>query len=370
MRGGDIDNLSVDARCYLSAALLGDDPPPPNNFYYDLSTNLPPLRSSSREVVLVGNSDRAAPSTADGVKDDEWRKKRQHEIRLSSVARQMCQLPQTHPQVIGRGDDIAKICAGIRSTLLARGAATAFLSGQPGVGTSTVAIEAARALSSEFSGGVLYLDMHGLDAGSRRDMRTVIRIVSEALGFDLAATAHGDEEMMSAFTSQLSRQRILLVLDNARDAAHVAPLAHAPMGCAVMVTSRDQLQGFADPKLVFRVEPLQRHDSVELLAASVISRPTDLRQLDTIAELCADIPLALRIMGGRMASRPDLDPSVHLKVLAQESARLPYLTTGDRAVRTAIRLSYDNLDEAGQQVFRLIPRTPDIEPTARVIEAG
>jgi hypothetical protein len=358
VRAGNLANLSADARRYLSTALLGDGPAPPSDFYQGLSSYLPPLRSSSREVVLVRSDDRAALSTADEARDDESRKKRQHGLRLSSVARQMCQLPQADPNVVGRGDDVTKICARTRSTLLDRGAATAFLSGQPGVGTSTVAIEAARELSAEFAGGVLYLDLHGLDAGSRRDMRTVVRIVSEALGFDLAAAAHGDDEMVYAFTSQLSQRRVLLVLDNARDAAHAAPLAQAPMGCAVMVTSRDQLQGFADPSLVFRVEPLQRKDSVQLLAASLVRRPTDLRQLDAIAELCADIPLALRIMGGRMASRPDLDPGFHLKMLSQESARLPYLTTGDRAVRTAIRLSYDNLDEAGQQVFRLIPAAP------------
>jgi hypothetical protein len=355
---GDLVDLSVGARGYLSAALRGDDPALPGDFYQGLSSYLPPLRSYSREVVLVRSGDGAALTTAEGERDDESRKKRQHGLRLSSVARQMCRLPQVDPYVVGREDDVAKICARIRSTLLERGAATAFLSGQPGVGTSTVAIAAARELNSEFSGGALYLDLYGLDAGSRRDMRTVVRIVSEALGFDLAAAAQGDDEMVDAFTGQLSERRVLLVLDNARDAAHVAPLARAPTGCAVMVTSRDQLQGFADPSLIFRVEPLERKDSVELLAASLAGRPTDARQLDAIAELCADIPLALRIVGGRMASRPDLDLGFHLKMLSQESARLPYLTTGDRAVRTAIRLSYDNLDEAGQYVFRLIPVAP------------
>jgi hypothetical protein len=358
VRAGELADLSASACDYLSAALRGDDPAPPGDFYQGLSSYLPPLRSSSREVVLVRSRDDAALTTADEARDDESRKKRQYSLRLSSVARQMCRLPQADPYVLGRGDDVAKLCTGIRSTLLERGAATAFLSGQPGVGTSTVAIAAARELSSEFSGGALYLDLHGLDAGSRRDMRTVVRIVSEALGLDLAAAAQGDDEMLCAFTGQLTARRVLLMLDNARDAAHAAPLARAPKGCAVMVTSRDQLQGFADPSLVFRVEPLRRKDSVQLLATSLAGRPTNLLQLDAIAELCADIPLALRIMGGRMASRPDLDPGFHLKMLSEESARLPYLTAGDRAVRTAIRLSYDNLDEASQHVFRLIPAAP------------
>lgn len=358
VRAGYLTDLSDGARRYLSAALLGDDPAPLGDFYQGLSSYLPPLRSSSREVVLVRTSTDAAVSTTDEARDDESRKKRQHGLRLSSVARQMCRLPQADPHVIGRRDDVANICARIRSTLLERGAATAFFSGQPGVGTSTVAIEAARELSSEFSGGALYLDLHGLDSGSRRDIRTVVRIVSEALGLDLAAAAQGDDEMVSAFTGQLSARRVLLVLDNARDAGHAAPLARASMGCAVMVTSRDQLQGFADPSLVFRVEPLKRKDSVQLLATSLGGRPTVPRQLDAIAELCADIPLALRIMGSRMASRTDLDPGFHLKMLSKESARLPYLTSGDRAVRTAIKLSYDNLDEASKHVFRLIPAAP------------
>ena len=204
-----------------------------------------------------------------------------------------------------------------------------------------MAIEAARELGTEFPGGVLYVDLHGLVAGARKDARTIVRIVSEALSLDLAAAIGGDDRMFAAFASQLASRRILLVLDNARDAAHIAALAQAPPSCAIIVTSRDQLQDFADPGLIFSVKPLARAESVHVLARFVTGRAYQPQQLDQIAALCADVPLALRIMGARIASRSDIALDYHLQILAAESGRLSYLKVGDRAVRMAIQLSYD-----------------------------
>jgi hypothetical protein len=351
---GSFAEFSAGSRRYLGAALAGEDSIPLASFVRALTSQLMPLRSSSREVVLVRSDDVLGRDSG----EDDDKSRRHYDIRLSSVAKQMCSLPPADPFIEGRARQVTEVAAAIRATLSQRGAATAFLSGQPGVGTSAVAIEAARELGAEFRGGVFYVDLHGLVAGARKDARTVVRIVSEALGLDLAAAADGDERMFAAFVSQLASRRILLVLDNARDAAHIGVLAQAPPSCGVIVTSRDQLQNFADPGLAFSVKPLARAESVQVLTRFVVGRAYQSQQLDQMAALCADVPLALRIMGARIASRPDIALDYHLQILAAESARLTYLEVGDRAVRTAIQLSYDNLDPSTRRVFRLIPAAP------------
>jgi hypothetical protein len=220
---GSFAGLSAGSRPYLGAALAGEDSIPLASFVRALARQLLPLRSSSREAILARSDEVLGRDSG----EDDDRSRRHYDIRLSSVAKQMCILPAADPYVEGRTQQATEVAAAIQATVTQRGAATAFLSGQPGVGTSTVAIEAARVLGAEFPGGVLYVDLHGLVAGARKDARTIVRIVSEALGLDLAAAADGDDRMFAAFATQLASRRILLVLDNARDAAHIAVLAQA-----------------------------------------------------------------------------------------------------------------------------------------------
>ncbi|MDR7275728.1 trypsin-like peptidase domain-containing protein [Catenuloplanes atrovinosus] len=338
--------LSATCRRYLREALFRVDSAGCAAFLDALAAVLPPLRSPSTEAVLVRPGNEPVPVEA------------ARRSELASVAAQLCRLPDPDPYVAGRAEPVSVVAAAVRRRIAGHGSATAFLSGQPGVGTSTVAVEAARLLAPDFAGGVVYLDLHGLVAGVRRELSTMVRLISEALRLDLSVETMDDTQRAAALLAQLRDRGVLLVLDNARDAGHVAPLARAPRGCAVIVTARDRVQSFADPGLVFRAEPLAREDSVRVLAACDESRADRADLLHRIAFLCADVPLALRMIGARMASRPDLPLEYVLQTLEQETTRLDYLDAGDRAVRAAIRLSYDNLDVAARRVFRLVAAAP------------
>lgn len=339
-------SLSNTCRWHLRRALGGEHSAELAVFLSTLGDLLPPLLSTVVEAVPV------PAGVPVGVAADH------HSRELALVAAQLCRLPDPGPRLVGRLELIDRIAGAVRRLATSGERAVAFVSGQPGVGASVVAIEAARRLIPDFPGGVLHMDLNGLVADARRDAPTVVRTISEALRLNLGVGARDDAHRYGVFHEGLRGRRVLLVLDNALNAAHVAPLVRVPDGCGVIVASRDRVQSYASPGLVFRVEPLARDESVALLAMFTEGGTASAELLHRIAHLCADVPMALEMIGARIASRPDLRLDYLVRVLEEESTRLDYLEDGDRAVRVAIKLSYDNLDVATQRTFRFLAAAP------------
>ncbi|MFI7409534.1 NB-ARC domain-containing protein [Streptomyces sp. NPDC049627] len=368
LEDGVLAGLSHSCRTFLREAVTDGDTIPLSGFLHALSDHLTPLRSASVEAVPLAPATVAAPTGGEREDGEDRSSSPPRPVpgrpELAAVARQMCRLPAADPCVAGRERVVSGVVAAIDRHMTRHGAATAFLCGQPGVGTSVVAVEAARALTPAFPGGVLYVDLHGLVPDSCLNARTVVRVVSEALGLDLGAQPMDDARMIASLNALLHDRQVLLVLDNARDAAHVRPFVKAPAGCGVIVTSRDRAQDYADRGLVFEVGPLERGASVEVLTRCSEGRDhaaTDdgfTTALHRMAHLCADLPLALRIVGARLAQPSGPQPSYLVQLLEEESARLDALSYGDRAVRLAIRLSHDALEPAARRILRLVTAAP------------
>ncbi|MER5472439.1 trypsin-like peptidase domain-containing protein [Streptomyces sp. NPDC002685] len=375
LEGGFFAELSPMCRRFLLEALDDGDTIPLSGFLHALRNQLPPIRSSSVQAVLLSARRPVTDSTGEGSGGQQEDGPRRTPFgvgptpgrpELAAVAVQMSGLPPADPYVTGREELVGRITGAVDRRMTRHGAATAFLCGQPGVGTSVVAVEAARALTPAFPGGVFYVDLQGLipDADARPDARTVVRIVNEALGLDVGSEMMDDARALASFRAQLHDRRVLLVLDNARDAAHVRPLVKAPPGCGLIVTSRDRAQDYADPGLVFQVGPLDRDASVEVLTRCAEGRDFGTSDdqagdaLHRLAHLCDDVPMALRIAGARMTHPTGPTPSYLVQLMEAESERLDVLDYGDRAVRLAIRLSHDALDPAARRVLRLITAVP------------
>ena len=356
---GSIIPLSPGCRYFLSRSLKDGEGNSLAIFLEFLALYIPPVESM---YVALPPVPPVSSSILTRQKADDHSSYRQHQ--LAAAAKEMCQLPPADPYVVGRGELVVQIAGAIRKRMARRRVSRAFLSGQPGAGTSTVAIEVARILAQDFPGGVIYLDLRGLEPELRRSARTVVRIASEALGFDIGSKAMSDDQLFTAFSAQLLDKRILLVLDNALDSAHVSPLVRVPRTCCVIVTSRDRIQSFADRGLTKEIKTLDRKSSVEVLAKFTSAHANNDLTLDNIARLCSDVPLALRIIGARMASRPDLNPGYFAQLLGVEFTRLNNLEAGDRSVKAAIKLSYDYLDEDTRYVLHMMAATPGSVVTA------
>jgi tetratricopeptide (TPR) repeat protein len=156
---------------------------------------------------------------------------------------------------------------------------------------------------------------------------------------------------------------------------HVTPLLPGSPDCAVLVTSRRRLGGLvvSNGARVLQVDMLDRRESrhlvTEMLAAADIDVTVEVA--DELGELCAHLPLALSIALANLVTVPGADPEHYLADL-REGNRLAAFTVEDgaaSAVSAAFSLSYNALEPAERQAFRLLSLVPGPDFTADALAA-
>jgi DNA-binding SARP family transcriptional activator/tetratricopeptide (TPR) repeat protein len=228
------------------------------------------------------------------------------------------------------------------------------VSGAPGVGKTTLAVHVAHRLGSRFPDGQVYMDLHGATAGLRplAPVEVLGRLL-RAVGTDPAAVPAGVEEASGVWRSRVAGRRLLLVLDNAADAAQVAPLLPGDPGCGVLVTSRRALVGLSGAALV-EVEVLAPAEAGELLGR-LAGQGRIAAEPQAAAEVvwwCGRLPLALRIAGARLAARPAWPVAALAERLADTHRRLDELALGEVGVRSSLAVSHQQLTTSDDPVDR------------------
>lgn len=94
------------------------------------------------------------------------------------------------------------------------------LSGQAGIGKTTLAIHVAHRLCGEFPDGQLYTNLRGADARGQDPAEVLAGFLRE-LGVEGADIPEGLDERARMYRAQLAGRRMLVVLDNAADEAQV-----------------------------------------------------------------------------------------------------------------------------------------------------
>ncbi|MFJ7907297.1 AfsR/SARP family transcriptional regulator [Kitasatospora sp. NPDC096204] len=255
----------------------------------------------------------------------------------------------------------------LRAVLLApRTVPVAVVAGLGGVGKTALAVHVAHGLAADFPDGQLYLDLHGADGRPTRP-EEVLGVFLRSLGVPADALASGLAERSAQFRSLLSERRVLVVLDNARDAEQIRPLLPGRPGCAVLVTSRARLGSLPNAQVV-ELTAFAPREALGLLG-QVIGEQRLRAEEDTAAELvrlCGHLPLAVRILAARLACRPGWAMERLLDKLSGNLRRLDVLRAGDLAVEPAFRFGYDQLTPEQARAFRLlaVPEVPDLSPGA------
>ncbi|MEV0260052.1 NB-ARC domain-containing protein [Streptomyces sp. NPDC050617] len=248
----------------------------------------------------------------------------------------------------------------------------AAVSGLGGVGKTAMALAWLNTLRPHFPGGQLYADLGTHSPGGPADPGEVVGHFLRALGVPAPQVPAAFAERSALYRSLTAERRLVVLLDDAASAAQVRPLL--PGGRSVTaVTSRWRMPGLTvDGCYAVHLEPLALEAAVELLEATladgrVAAEPDEARAL---VELCAGLPLAVRVAGALLAARPRRGITTMVHALAEEHDRLEALTIeGDHNVRAALDVSYRGLPRDAARLYRLLGLHPGSEFGGRVATA-
>jgi DNA-binding SARP family transcriptional activator len=275
----------------------------------------------------------------------------------------VAQLPADIPDFTGRAEHVQNLrdlLSGPHRADSPGAVVVAAVIGTGGLGKTTLAVHTAHLLRAQFPDGQLYANMLG--ATHPAAPNDVLARFLRDLGMDPARIPVGEEERAAQYRSRLTDRRVLIVLDDARDAAQVRPLLPGSASCAVLVTTRNRLPDLAGSRFV-DLDVLE-HAEARNMFANIVGRGRAEAEPDATNEIlaaCAGLPLAIRIAGARLAARGGWTVRSMAERLSDEHRRLDELRTGDLAVRACFEVSFsslpgrdrpDGIDPA--QAFRLL----------------
>ncbi|MEO3826329.1 BTAD domain-containing putative transcriptional regulator [Actinomadura sp. B10D3] len=267
------------------------------------------------------------------------------------------QLPPAVDGFAGREAELASLDAmlGPPGETRSRSPLIAVIAGTAGVGKTTLAVQWAHQVAGRFPDGQLYVGLRGYDpSGEAVPPEAAIRGLLDALQVPPHRIPDDPAARAGLYRSLLADRRMLVLLDNARDADQITPLLPAAPGCLVVVTSRDHL---AEPVMTYGARPLTLDllppDEARRLLTARLGRnriAAEPEAAEEIVRRCAGLPLALAIVAARAA----IHPRHPLGALAGELADA--LGALDRAVdvRAIFSWSYETLSEAAARLYRLV----------------
>ncbi|MED7955006.1 AfsR/SARP family transcriptional regulator [Streptomyces sp. BE303] len=282
------------------------------------------------------------------------------------------QLPRRISGFVGRSTErrwLEAECGGERP-----GGGLAVLVGPAGTGKTAAAVQWAHDATAAFPDGRLFADLNGFGPGPRAEPTAVLGRFLRALGVPEGSLPEDPAARAALYRSLTHGRRLLVVLDNVRDAQDVTELLPTGPACATVVTSRSSLEDLVvtEGAALLRLGALPAEDARRLLErligpARVAAEPEAAGRL---AELCDRLPLALRIAGARLAARPGWAIADLLPELADESTRLRALDTrGTASVRTALDLTLRHLPASAARLLALLAVHPGPETDAHAAAA-
>ncbi len=231
------------------------------------------------------------------------------------------------------------------------------ITGMPGVGKTALAVHASHIERSRYPDGQLHADLRGSTADPAMP-EDVLASFLRAVGVPSEQIPRSLEERCKLFRTWSADRRVLTVLDDACDASQVASLLPASPHCAVIITSRYDLQSLVGVKVV-EITGMSTHEGIELIERIVgDSRMADPTATARIVSLCGHLPLALRCVGTRLKALRTWTAHRMETLLRPGSSLLDELRFADLDVRATFDGAYALLDQQDRAIFRLLGLLP------------
>jgi transcriptional regulator with XRE-family HTH domain len=283
------------------------------------------------------------------------------------------QLPGSVPDFIGRAAELEQLTGLPRKARADDAAVVCVVSGMAGVGKTALAVHWAHRVAERFPDGQLYANLRGFDPSEApAEPAQVLSGFLDALGAVRESVPEGLDARAGLYRTLLAGKRILVVLDNAHDEAHVRPLLPGTASCPVLVTSRNHLAGLAarDGAELLMLDVMGENDAAELLAARlgperVAAEPAAVAGL---IRRCGRLPLALAIAAARAGAQSAHPLAALAGELRDADAVLDALDAGEptASVRAVFSWSCRHLSVPARRMLGLL----GIHPGPEVTEAA
>ncbi|MEU5980390.1 tetratricopeptide repeat protein [Streptomyces sp. NPDC047315] len=232
--------------------------------------------------------------------------------------------------------------------------------GQPGVGKSTLALNAAHKVKDAYPDGQIYVDLHG--------GKETPRSSADALGHMLSSLHVAREDMPDSvddraamFRSLTVGQRLLVLLDSAHSTDQIEPLLPTGAGCSVLITSRRALS----VNSITQRDPVPVHLPDDRNALAVLSHyagqeriAAEMEAAIDIIRFCGNLPLALRLVGCKLKQRSGSSLGRMRVLLEDERSRLDHLKFDTRSLTACFIFSFQGLTPTTRSSFAMLASLP------------
>ncbi len=268
-------------------------------------------------------------------------------------------LPPIGPHFAGRTAELAALSAAVCRS--GYGSGPILITGMAGIGKTTLAVAWAHEVAHRYPDGQLYVNLRGFDPdGLALSAEQALRGFLEALAVPPRAIPQDFDAQVGLYRSLLAERNMLVLLDNARDAAQVRPLLPGSGTCQAVVTSRMEMSGLVVSEGAFplQLNVLPKADARQMLIARLGRQRLNAEPdaVDELIEASGRLPIALAIVAARAATRPDFPLSAIAEQTRGALRGLDAFHAGDSEtdLRNLFLGSYQDLGPEAARLFRLL----------------
>jgi tetratricopeptide (TPR) repeat protein/transcriptional regulator with XRE-family HTH domain len=270
-------------------------------------------------------------------------------------------LPRDNSNFTGRQAELADLMEALAAAAAGGGVVGVHaIGGMAGVGKTTFAVHAAHRLSDAFPDGQFFLPLHAHTVGQRPvDPADALASLLLTAGVPAPEIPPGLEARAARWRDYVAGKQILLLLDDASSHEQVRPLLPGTAGSLVLVTSRRRLTAL-DDAAVISLDVLSSGEAAALLVR-LAARPglhAGDPPVGEITGLCGYLPLAIGMLASQLRHHPAWSAAGLAAGLAAAKDRLALMHAENVSVTAAFGLSYADLTQGPQQLFRHLGLVP------------